>query len=210
MRAALWRRLLGAGMLERARATSLALLGATAAVGLAMVAIAANQGWPLLAGSAIPRLRQDLGGATVVARPGGRRPVGAASPLSRRRARAGGPSVPPGAASGGVPSGTSPEPAATSPEPVRTEGGVGHGAPSHQQGPSSQRTPHAPHPSNPAPASASPPAKTPETAPVSTSPPASQNPPATVSEAPPEESNVPPWSNGRGHAYGRSEDHHDG
>ena len=63
-------RLLGAGMLERARATSLALLGATAAVGLAIVALALNQGWPLLEGSAIPAApRQDVGRASVVARP---------------------------------------------------------------------------------------------------------------------------------------------
>ena len=63
-------RLLGAGMLERARATSLALLGATAAVGLAIVAFALNQGWPLLEGSAIPAApRQEVGRASVVARP---------------------------------------------------------------------------------------------------------------------------------------------
>ncbi len=62
---------LGDGLLERARAMSLALLGATAAVGLAIVALALNQGWPLVGGSGIPDVqppRQGVGGATVAAR----------------------------------------------------------------------------------------------------------------------------------------------
>ena len=61
---------LGDGLLERARSTSLALLGVTAAVGLAMVALALNQGWPLLAGVPLPGLgggRQAVGDATIAA-----------------------------------------------------------------------------------------------------------------------------------------------
>lgn len=46
--------ILGSGLLERARSTSLALLGLTAALGLGMVALALNQSLPLLPGSPIP------------------------------------------------------------------------------------------------------------------------------------------------------------
>jgi hypothetical protein len=46
--------ILGDGLLERARSTSLALIGVTAAVGLGMVALAMNQSWPLVAGGPIP------------------------------------------------------------------------------------------------------------------------------------------------------------
>jgi hypothetical protein len=62
--------ILGKGLLERARSTSLALLGLTAAVGLAMVALALNQGWPLIAGAPIPGFgdrQQAVGDATVAA-----------------------------------------------------------------------------------------------------------------------------------------------
>lgn len=45
---------LGGGLLERARSTTLALLGVTTAVGLAMVALALNQSWPVIADSPIP------------------------------------------------------------------------------------------------------------------------------------------------------------
>lgn len=45
---------LGDGILERARSTSLALLGLAAAVGLGTIALAINQDWPLIAGSPIP------------------------------------------------------------------------------------------------------------------------------------------------------------
>lgn len=51
--------ILGNGLLERARSTSLALLGLTAAVGLTMVALVLNQGLPLLPGSPIPGGGQD-------------------------------------------------------------------------------------------------------------------------------------------------------
>lgn len=61
---------LGNGLLERTRSTSLALLGLTAAIGLAMVALALNQGWPLIAGAPIPGVggeHRALDDATVVA-----------------------------------------------------------------------------------------------------------------------------------------------
>jgi hypothetical protein len=61
---------LGGGLLERARSTTLALLGMTTAIGLAMVALALNQSWPLIADSPIPGApsRQEaIGKATVAA-----------------------------------------------------------------------------------------------------------------------------------------------
>src|SRR3954452_521796 len=51
----------GDGLLDRARSTSLALLGLTAAVGLALVAYVAHQGWPLLPGSPIPSITSPHG-----------------------------------------------------------------------------------------------------------------------------------------------------
>lgn len=56
LRSTLGPSVLGRGLLVRARSTSLALLGLTTAVGLGMVALALNQGWPLIAGSSIPAL----------------------------------------------------------------------------------------------------------------------------------------------------------
>lgn len=82
---------LGDGILERARSTSLALLGATAALGLAIVALALNQSWPLLPGSPIPGLGERqaaVGDAAIAARAiagGGNGPRGTA--VSRRPAR---------------------------------------------------------------------------------------------------------------------------
>lgn len=46
--------LLGDGLLERARSTTLALLGVTAAVGLAIVALVLQQSWPHIGGSPLP------------------------------------------------------------------------------------------------------------------------------------------------------------
>jgi hypothetical protein len=71
LRSAVRTSVLGDGLLERTRSTSLALLGLTAAIGLAMVALALNQGWPLIAGAPIPGFegeRQAVGDATVAAR----------------------------------------------------------------------------------------------------------------------------------------------
>lgn len=63
--------ILGDGLLQRTRSTSLALLGFTAAIGLAMVALALNQGWPLIAGAPIPGVgggHEAVGDASVAAR----------------------------------------------------------------------------------------------------------------------------------------------
>jgi hypothetical protein len=60
--------ILGRGLLERARSTTLGLLGLTAAVGLSIVALALNQGWPLIPGSSIPNIgpkHEAIGDAAV-------------------------------------------------------------------------------------------------------------------------------------------------
>lgn len=56
LRSAAMAGILGNGLLERARSTTLALLGMAAAVGLATVALALNQDWPLIPGAPIPGL----------------------------------------------------------------------------------------------------------------------------------------------------------
>jgi hypothetical protein len=204
--------LFGAGLLERARATSLALLGATAAVGLAIVAIALNQGWPLIAGSAIPRpppQHQGLGGAAVASRPGAGhsapRGAGVQAGSSRRRA---GPARHAGAVGAGpvaVPDASS-ELVVSPSRPARSRGGESHGSPvPHGQTPVTQHPVDSPTAAVPPPPQSEP-ASPPQPAPAA----APQPPIATTSEAPAGESSVPSWSRGNGHAYGRSdgwEDH---
>ena len=207
-------RLLGAGMLERARATSLALLGATAAVGLAIVGLALNQGWPLLEGSAIPAApREDVGTASVVARPapaprartatdrgqvGGRVDRVAGSAAARPHAAAVTPSGGDEAAALVV----------SEQAPARSPGGVPKpkAPPTHGAAPASPAQPTQPaahqSPATPTASPAAQPAAAPAPAP------APAQPEAVASEAPPEESNVPPWSHGNGHAYGRGDDEH--
>ena len=75
LRSAVRTSVLGDGLLERTRSTTLALLGLTAAIGLAMVALALNQGWPLIAGAPIPGIggdHQAVGDAAAVATTGSR------------------------------------------------------------------------------------------------------------------------------------------
>lgn len=51
----------GTGLLERMRSTTFALLGTTAALGLGLVAIVSQQGWPQLPSAPIPGLSQGQG-----------------------------------------------------------------------------------------------------------------------------------------------------
>ncbi len=203
---------LGGGLLERARSTTLALLGATAAVGLAIVALAMNQEWPLVAGSSIPQIpprHQSVGEAEALTgqaqakapQPGpeGRRfdggdstgergapapsPSPAASPTGSAEFVVA-PSAPakPQSAGEGVPAAPGPPPTATQPQQVAV---VPADSPTAEPAPS---TPPPPVDSEPA------------------------SPPVVASSDTPDESSVPPWSSGRGHAYGRSgkgSDHHD-
>jgi hypothetical protein len=195
----------GTGMLERARATSLALLGLIAAVGLAIVALALNQGRPLVADSSIPRIppvHQGVDQAKIVAAARSRQ-VSSAGRADSARLDAGATSAPP-VGGGGIPAAT--------PEPATAEPVVAPADPREPRDDSSNGSPEdgQPAPSRPEPA--------PTGRPAPGSPPPAQPveviettpPDATVSEAPPaaEESYVPSWSKGKGHAYGRSD--HDG
>lgn len=194
---------LGDGLLDRTRSTTFALLGMTAAVGLAMIAVALQGNWPLIEGSRVPRapvLHESVGDAIAlsgnrprtVVRPasaGGKRPVA----LHERQTPvpAGPPAVPPAAPPVELVS----SPAA----PVGRQGGHGNG--SH-----GSPTPQEQAPPQPAQAQA-PSGGAPTTQPSTSPTPEPISPPeAIASEAPPVESNVPPWSNGQGHAYGRDDD----
>jgi hypothetical protein len=197
---------IGDGLLERARATSLGLLGITAAVGLAIVALAFNQGWPLVAGSpvpALPPLHQDVGKATVADAASGGARSDAKPGSTPQQDGAGGESARPD--TGPAPSdGASPAPSSqlvVAPSaPAKTDGDAPRGegsnpepAPAKPKQPSPSPSPDQPPATQQAPAEPAPAAPEPEPT----------SPPATISEAPPT-SNVPPWSNGKGHAYGRS------
>ncbi len=200
-------------MLERARATSLALLGATAAVGLAIVALALHQSWPLIPGSPIPPVQpreQAIGPAAIVSPAGVSGPalVGAhaharAAPRGARATRSHPNAA--GDAAGNAPS-PSAVPVVAPPQPVES-------GPAHQaEPPPHPKAPSKPQPVQPTPTEtqtvASSPSE-PEPAPAPAPAPAPPPPVATAAETPPEEeSDLPPWSHGHGHGYGRSEEWH--
>ncbi len=204
---------LGDGLLERARSTTFALLGAVAAVGLAMIAVALQEDWPLIAGSPVPRapaLHASVGRATALGARAAARVAHDGSARRRRKlaAHSDGP-----ASTGGAPVASAPatpaELVASPGTPVESQGGGAdgggsHGTPEpHGQAPSSPQSQQAP--SSPAPTAQPSPAPTPPSSPA----PAETPPPeATASEAPPVESYTPSWSNGEGHAYGREDDDH--
>jgi hypothetical protein len=198
-------------MLERARSTSLALLGVTAAVGLATIAMVLRQEWPAVVGSPIPSApsqQEAVGDAT---RAAGAKAAGGAVAHVRAASHpaAGSPRhlAQPRDGGAGSPAGSAPaEPnefVVTPAAPVKRPGKGG-----------SHRTParEGPEPAAPSPQAVT--VATPTTSPPSQSEsqPESQPspaPPATTSGAPPSESYVPEWSNGHGHAYGRA-DHDSG
>jgi outer membrane biosynthesis protein TonB len=202
-------------MLERARATSLALLGATAAVGLAIVALALHQSWPLIAGSPIPPLqprKQAIGPAAIVS------PAGVSGPVLAgahgRGAPHGGPAIRSHPNAAGDATGNAPVPSAV---PVVAPSQPVESGPAHQaEPPSHPKAPSKPQPAQPTPietqtVASSPPEPEPAPAPASgpAPAPAPPTPVATVTEtSPEEESNLPPWSHGHGHGYGRSEGWH--
>lgn len=203
---------LGSGLLERARSTTFALLGVTAAVGLAIVALALNQSWPVVAGSPIPGAStgdEGVGAARVVSRADAPRRSGPGAASAGRsggsradRASGATPAAPGEGSRDLAPSGSGESVYASA--PVRSKGkGASQEPP--QAAPDSRPEPVKPQPQVVAPDPSPPPA-----APVA--PPATEaeaetpSPPATASSAPPEEeSHVPSWSQGRGHAYGRSD-----
>jgi hypothetical protein len=202
---------LGGGLLERARSTTLALLGVTAAVGLGTVALALNQSWPLIAGSPVPA--PPAGG--VAGGEAGVADAGAPRELRGADGRDGADPVGARARGGGAPASATPTPARSpagsdqfvaASKPVASKhsasGKDGDRSPSPPAQPQQPAATGSPQPA-PAPtvsAPASPPSDT-----VEEPPPA-----ATPSSAPDEESFVPAWSRGNGHAYGRGGDRDDG
>jgi translation initiation factor IF-2 len=178
----------GNGLVERMRSTTFALLGVTAAIGLALVALASQQGWPYLPASPIPGppgTRESVGDGAAVA-PASRVPVGAAGrAVARPKASEAIPGLaaagPPGprlagsrqltapSAAGGQPSGGS------APAPVGEPSGEG------------------PPPASPAPA---------PTGPSPAPPPTPAAPPVATSPAPPASAST---GHGKGNAYGHDE-----
>ncbi|HEY5816266.1 MAG TPA: hypothetical protein VIS95_07990 [Solirubrobacterales bacterium] len=184
-------------MLERARATSIGLLGFTAAVGLAIVAIVFNQGWPLPAGGPVPPLppqHQGLGEARVASGVADDR---SAADVDRSPGQATAETGPSGEARSAPVESSSPSGSA--------ELVVAPSAPARSDAGDAPRGDSSPKPPPARPAPESPPAAPSQPAEPAAPPPAVEEPepPATASEAPPT-SSVPPWSNGKGHAYGRS------
>lgn len=164
---------LGDGLLERARSTSLALLGLTAAVGMAMVALALNQGWPLIAGAPIPGFgdkHQAVGEATIAAEagaPGGR---GAALRSTAGRQESKAPTRPASKGAGGTPAPAGSQPPGSegivvshsTPTESPRNGSPGAAAPNPVPAPQQPATALAPEPAS------TPPASLPSSAPQST------------------------------------------
>lgn len=185
------------------------------AIGLAIVALAFNQSWPLIPGSAIPSLppkRQTVGPAAVVASPVVRSAnlgVGPARP-GRSHVRSQHASTTP---SGGAAAGANEPPATVVSQstPVTSPPGA-----QQDQSSSQGHAPPVPRHGAEAPTTVAAAPSTPEATPApapshatETSRPASTPPVAATVEPPEEsESNLPPWSNGNGHAYGGEEGWH--
>jgi hypothetical protein len=227
---------LGGGLLERVRSTTLALLGVTTAVGLAMVALALNQSWPLLADSPMPvgpPRHEAVGEATIAAQAiaGARgaglvRLDGAAGSDSRRAGRRGDRGGAQAPESGFAPS-SSAELVVTPSAPVEGQGDATRGNGDPASGPSPAGSlPQAPAP--PVPVSA--PAQ-PEPAPQA--PPAVETTPPAISAEAPVSSSDDDWDDdsdwddddwdddddewddddswhGHGHGHRWSRGHHDG
>lgn len=218
---------LGGGLLERVRSTTLALLGVTTAVGLAMVALALNQSWPLIAGSPIPGApsqQEAIGKATVAAQ-------------AKVNALAGGSAGGVGAArsntprpDGGDDTAGAQVPQAGSPPSASAELVVAPSAPAEPRGDAPSRTGEptpAPSPAGTAPQAPAAPVPVPaQPEPAPQSPPVVETtPPATSSEAPVDSADDDDWDDddddhdwddddddwgdhgGRGHRW--SHGHHD-
>lgn len=96
---------MGEGLLDRARSTTLALLGGVAAIGLVAVGLALNQGWPLLPDSPLPAERPVVSKPDGKGGPTGEDAVSSATAPSAKRAPARGPSDAEPGSSGGAASG---------------------------------------------------------------------------------------------------------
>jgi hypothetical protein len=202
--------ILGEGLLERARAISLALLGVTAAVGLAIIALAMNQGWPLVAGSSIPGIspqHQAVGKATVAAEMRSIQ-AGQVSFVDRLPSAAqAGRSEPQRQASGlaGGPPTDSTELVVAPSSPVKPDGDRSQGSPKPEPTPVVQQ----PQPASqaaPAPAASEPAALPVSQSPAEAAPPSPTTSEAPVSDPDPDsDPDVPSWSHGNGHGYGHDD-----
>ncbi|MGB7588564.1 MAG: hypothetical protein WBM00_07635 [Solirubrobacterales bacterium] len=197
---------LGNGLLERARSTSLALLGIVVAMGLGLMAVLANQGWPLLPGSPIPSSPNEQVGAVhnaqIAAQPAKRAGVGAGQRATQQTAgQAGtGRTTTPGGAAAPAPKGSG------SPQlVVATSNPTGNG---HQTPPGH----HAPVPTETQPVSTIPVSTPTSTAPSESAP---ANPTAVPTTETGNEGNQPEGSkdaggHGHGHGHGHGQDNGNG
>jgi hypothetical protein len=178
----------GGGLLERLRNATIAMFAAVTAVGLALVLVAANQGWPRFADSPLPLLPiERIGEAQVAEEPSA--PIAApAGPQGRPVSGASARQI-----AGGPESGT------RSPSQQAAQA-VGPGAESPGPAPTGQASPEAPATSppaapGPAPAAAAPPAP----APVQSAP--APSPPAAT---PPSTKQAPGGGNGKAKGHEKS------
>jgi hypothetical protein len=207
--------LLGDGLLERTRSTTFGLLGMIAAVGLGMIAVALPGGWPLVAGSPVPRapvLHESVGDATALG------PKAVPDAVHRPSARSQRSAVSHRAGSrhgGGAPAATAPvastELVSSPATPVESPSGTHHNGGSHRTPAPGSQPPAASQPQSQQTPSAAQPATQPSHVPATPSSPAPaepSQPEATASESPPVQSYTPSWSNGEGHAWGREDGDH--
>jgi len=203
---------MGEGLLERARSTTLALLGGVAAIGLIAVGLALNQGWPLLPESPLPAERP------VVRRPGGGGGSGGedsahrANASSARRGRArvssdaeprgdgGAVSTPAASGDGGESIATS-SPVASAPSGKTKGGGKKPSPPIQKPQEAASPNPVAQPVSTAAPPQQSQPGPT-----ELESEPEPESDPATASAAP-ENGNAWGWDNGQARGHDHDHDH---
>lgn len=192
----------GEGLLDRARSISFALLGASAAVGFAMIAIVLQVDWPLVAGSPVPPVpaRQEaIGNATAVRAAATPRLAGTGVAQRRDAGPSAGHPIRAAAAKPAAPAPAVTTQLVVAPTPP-TKSGHG-GSPGDSGGSDGVAAPPSTTPT-PAPATPNPPAESP--APQPSTPAPVETPPPVAANVPPPESHVPPGSNGNGHAYDQS------
>jgi hypothetical protein len=180
----------GNGLTERMRSTSFALLGLTAAAGLALVAIFAQPGFSLISPAPLPdepSIGESIGNARKL--PLGHNPVALVSARPAPALRANGESSASGAPSGGVP-GHSSEPVQGQSAPAETTPPAPVPSPTSAPGPSGGQNPGGGNKTgdtpSPAPTTAPQPAATTPSSPTSSPHPSSPKPEAVTSAPKPE------------------------
>lgn len=208
--------LLGEGILERARSTTLALLGVTAAVGLSIVALVLQQGWPVVPGSGLPGLpgpEASVDPAIEVGTPQRRADVAAAR--GTRRAGPGAPASSTDRDGGGsAPSPPSGQLALAGSTQVGDGSGGSDPSPGGGDEAQPQQPPAAKRPQQPKPAAQ--PVSQPVSAPEANGPEpddeeSGESPPVATAAGVDEDDDDSkwPWSNGKGHGHDDDDDDHD-